>query len=400
MEPYEFWNKIGAPRLVVAPMVDNSELPYRMLTRKYGATLVYTQMFNCNNFVHSKEMRKNLFTTCPEDRPLFAQIAGHNPQMMLAAAKYLEDHCDAIDVNLGCPQGIAKRGKYGAFLMEELELLHDIVSTLVKGLKIPVTCKTRIYNDFETSIRLCETLVNAGASVLTIHGRTRDEKGHLVRACNWHMIARIKEHFSKRQPPIPIIANGGIETYDDVLQCLAITKADAVMSSEAILENPALFVRSIAPELEHKLDVITLTEEYLDNCEKYPIWHTKIIRSHCMKMLYRYIAENTEIRDVCGVSNSIEDFRKVCQMCREYHASAPADKKWISWYMRHRQGGNGESALLHITKEDEKKPAHDPDHLLKLSTSFMRGDCWSNDGDNEEGGEEEGGIFAALNMFE
>jgi hypothetical protein len=81
----------------------------------------------------------------------------------------------------GCPQGIAKRGRYGAFLMEELDLLADIVRTMSSDLKIPVTCKTRIYKDFNRTIRLCETLTNAGASLLTIHGRTREEKKQMIR---------------------------------------------------------------------------------------------------------------------------------------------------------------------------------------------------------------------------
>jgi tRNA-dihydrouridine synthase 1 len=80
----------------------------------------------------------------------------------------------------GCPQGIAKRGRYGAFLMEELDLLTDIVQTISKDLKVPVTCKTRIYKDFNRTIRLCETLTNAGASLLTIHGRTREEKKQMI----------------------------------------------------------------------------------------------------------------------------------------------------------------------------------------------------------------------------
>lgn len=95
---------------------------------------------------------------------------------MLEAARFVEDKCDAVDINLGCPQDIARRGKYGAYLMEELDLLTEIVSTLSKNLKVPVTCKTRIYKDFDRTIRLCETLVQAGAKLLTIHGRTREEK--------------------------------------------------------------------------------------------------------------------------------------------------------------------------------------------------------------------------------
>jgi tRNA-dihydrouridine synthase 1 len=111
--------------------------------------------------------------------------------------------------------------------MEELELLSKIVRTLSTGLKVPVTCKTRIYkNDFQRTIKLCETLVDAGASMLTIHGRTREEKGNLVAQADWEMIAKIKAHFAGR---VPVIANGGIENMDDVAKCLEATGADGIM---------------------------------------------------------------------------------------------------------------------------------------------------------------------------
>lgn len=144
-EPYAFWERIGSPKYVVAPMVDNSDLPYRLQTRKYGAQLVFTQMFNANVFIQSKELRTQLFQIDPQDRPLIVQLAGHDPVSLLKAAKMVERHCDAIDLNLGCPQNIAKRGRYGAFLMEEVELLENIVRTLVSGVSVPITCKTRIY---------------------------------------------------------------------------------------------------------------------------------------------------------------------------------------------------------------------------------------------------------------
>lgn len=248
IRPYDFWRSIGSPKFVVAPMVDNSDLAFRMQTRNYGATLAYTQMLNSNSFVNSKECRSNLFQTCDEDRPLFAQLAGCEPTMILKAAKFVEDRCDAVDMNFGCPQGIAKRGRYGAFLMEELELLDDIVRTLVEGLNIPVTCKTRIYHDFDRTIRLCETLYNAGAYALTIHGRTREEKGQFICKPDWDTLKRIKDHFRRKDIPIPIIANGGIETMDDVIRCLEYTGCDAVMTSEGILENPSLFSRNITTD--------------------------------------------------------------------------------------------------------------------------------------------------------
>jgi tRNA-dihydrouridine synthase 1 len=199
-----------------------------MMCRRYGAEVVFTQMLHAKSFAESAEFRRVNFVTNEQDRPLIVQFNGDDPNTLLAAARFVEGQCDAVDVNLGCPQGIAKRGHYGAFLMEELDLLTRIVSTMSNGLKIPVTCKTRIYKDFERSVRLCETLVQAGASMLTIHGRTREEKGCMVGAVDWDMIRRLKEHFKGR---VPIIANGGIETWDDVQRCLDVTKCDGVMSS-------------------------------------------------------------------------------------------------------------------------------------------------------------------------
>ncbi len=110
---YDFFRSIGSPKYVVAPMVDHSELAFRLMTRRYGATLVFTQMFNANSFVNSQEYLEDNFTTCPEDRPLVVQFAGHDPDMILRAAKLVEDQCDAVDLNVGCPQMIAKRGRYG-----------------------------------------------------------------------------------------------------------------------------------------------------------------------------------------------------------------------------------------------------------------------------------------------
>jgi tRNA-dihydrouridine synthase 1 len=228
MTPYEFYRSIGSPKRIIAPMVDHSDLAFRMMCRKYKADLTYTQMFNASQFVVSEVYRNINFTTCEYDRPLIVQLAGDDPDIMLQAALCVQDKCDAIDINIGCPQGIAKRGHYGAFLMEELELLAAIVSKLKKHLRIPVTCKTRIYKDFDRALKLYETLVQAGASLLTIHGRTREEKGHEIAACDWETIRRVKAHFGDR---IPIIANGGVECYADYLACMQITGCDGVMVS-------------------------------------------------------------------------------------------------------------------------------------------------------------------------
>eukprot|EP01028_Stygiella_incarcerata_P009500 TRINITY_DN45405_c0_g1_i3.p2 TRINITY_DN45405_c0_g1~~TRINITY_DN45405_c0_g1_i3.p2 ORF type:complete len:165 (+),score=28.46 TRINITY_DN45405_c0_g1_i3:82-576(+) len=126
LEGFDFFRSIGSPRHILAPMVEYSELPYRMLCRNYGAQLAYTPMIHSRLYVEQKRTRKEYFQPCEEDRPLFGHFCGNDPETILKAAKMVEEHVDAVDVNLGCPQGIAKRGHYGSFLMEEWGLVESI----------------------------------------------------------------------------------------------------------------------------------------------------------------------------------------------------------------------------------------------------------------------------------
>lgn len=383
----EFYKQIGSPRFVVAPMVDQSELCYRMQTRKYGAQLVYTQMFNANSFVQSKEYRECNFTTCPEDRPLVVQFGGHDPEILLEAAKFVEDKCDAVDLNIGCPQGIAKRGHYGAYLMEDLELLGNIVSTLSKNLKCKVTCKSRIYKSFERTIRLYETLVDAGASIITIHGRTRDEKGHNTALADWEMIRRVKEHFVSKGVNIPIFANGGIEFYEDIQKCLNVTKVEGVMVSEAILENPSFFMNNIYHgRVVTQLD---LAEEYLAMCNEYPVWQFKSIRSHFMKLCHRYFWVHTDIRDKSGSkTGSYGGLVDLHEVCRDLRRLIVNDTDYTgSWYRRYRKldvyaVDHSLSGRLDVVRSVQQTMI---DRRPKLWDSVEEGD---------------GGMFSNLGMFD
>ncbi|GJP50575.1 hypothetical protein CLOM_g9726 [Closterium sp. NIES-68] len=230
------FRRLGSPRLLVAPMVDQSELPFRRLCAKYGAQGAYTPMFHSRLFVEDHKYRRE-FTTCAEDRPLFVQFCANNPDTLVKAASLVAADCDYIDINFGCPQRIARRGRYGAFLMDDLPLIESLVSALSAArLPAPVSCKIRIFPDLARTIAYARMLEAAGCYLLAVHGRTREQKdGKKVRA-DWEMIRRVKEAVS-----IPVIANGNIRDLSDVLQCLEATGADGVLSAESLLENPALF---------------------------------------------------------------------------------------------------------------------------------------------------------------
>ncbi|KAL5187305.1 tRNA-dihydrouridine(16/17) synthase [NAD(P)(+)] [Glycine soja] len=100
-QAWAHWTKLGRPRFIVAPMVDNSELPFRMLCRKYGAQGAYTPMLHSRIFTETEKYRNEEFTTCKEDRPLFVQFCANDPDVLLEAARKVERFCDYVDINLG-----------------------------------------------------------------------------------------------------------------------------------------------------------------------------------------------------------------------------------------------------------------------------------------------------------
>ena len=135
-------------------MVGGSELPFRMMTRRYGTQLCYTPMIYSGPFSRDKAYRdaaENGFQTCQEDRPLVVHFCGNDPEVLLTAAKHVEHQVDAVDLNLGCPQRVAHAEHFGAYLLEEKDrpLLCSIVKRLSDGLSVPVFCKIRLLDDIE-----------------------------------------------------------------------------------------------------------------------------------------------------------------------------------------------------------------------------------------------------------
>ncbi|KAL5987749.1 hypothetical protein ACLOJK_035502 [Asimina triloba] len=328
------WKRLGQPKLIVAPMVDNSELPFRMLCRRYGAEAAYTPMLHSRIFLENEKQRSLEFTTCKEDRPLFVQFCANDPDTLLGAARIVEPHCDYVDINLGigdnrrtydnrwtlrilssiailtrpCPQRIARRGNYGAFLMDNLPLVKSLVQKLTDNLNVPVSCKIRIFPNLQDTIAYARMLEDAGCSLLAVHGRTRDEKDGKKFRADWNAIKAVKDAVK-----IPVLANGNVRHMEDVTRCLEETGVEGVLSAESLLENPALFSGYRTTEwgeadnkssVDGQLDQADLLVEYLKLCEKHPVpW--RMIRSHVHKMLGDWFRLHPQLREELNAQSKL-----------------------------------------------------------------------------------------------
>lgn len=231
--------------------------------------LAYTPMFHSRMFSETPKYRDHHFEPlrsplrpCPDlqqvapistddlhldgnsatDRPLFVQFCSNSPEDLLNAAQYVQPFCDAVDLNLGCPQGIARKGKYGAFLQEDWDLIYRLINTLHKSLGVPVTAKMRILETKEKTLEYAKMILSAGASIITVHGRQREQKGHNTGLADWTVLRYLREQLP---PETVIFANGNILQYDDIEKCLAATGADGVMSAEANLYDPSVFAKPL-----------------------------------------------------------------------------------------------------------------------------------------------------------
>lgn len=174
------------------------------------------------------------------DRPLTVQFCSNDPDDLLNAAKHVAPFCDAVDLNLGCPQGIARRGNYGAFLQETPELIAKMIRKLDEELDVPITAKFRILETKEKTLAYAKTILEAGANILTVHGRRREQKGHNTGLADWKMIRYLRENLPK---DTVIFANGNILQHDDIAKCLEATGADGVMTAEGNLYDPTIFAK-------------------------------------------------------------------------------------------------------------------------------------------------------------
>ena len=285
--PYEIYKHLGCPKYILAPMVLQSELPFRIMCKKYGTMLSYTPMITSSELIKDYQMYgkigidKHLLTHL-DDRPLVVQLCASNVDQLMNAAKIIENNilCDAIDLNLGCPQERAQREGFGAFLSNKPMIVSKMIKSLVDNCKLPIFAKIRLLSTFDQSLKFVKMLETSGCSLIAIHGRQINQKNN--GSADLEMIKKIKE----KCPNIPIISNGNIRNFQDVENVLKFTKCDGVMSATAIRMNPYLFSNK-----KHDIHPIDICWEYLQFVEKYGVIDNESISKHILYFLKQFVMD-------------------------------------------------------------------------------------------------------------
>ena len=244
----------GERPLFLAPMEDVTDIGFRMLCKRYGAAMVYTEFVSAEAVIRSIKSTLDKMVINDEERPVGIQIYGRDVESMVEAAKVVEQaHPDVIDINFGCPvKKVAGKGA-GAGMLRNIPLLLDITREVVKAVHVPVTVKTRLGWDCNNLVitTLAEQLQDCGIAALTIHGRTRSQM--YTGQADWTLIGEVK-----RNPRIhiPIIGNGDITTPEAAHEAFERYGIDAVMVGRATFGRPWVF-----KEMREGVDSLTIDDK-------------------------------------------------------------------------------------------------------------------------------------------
>ena len=314
-----------AQSLFLAPMEDVTDIGFRLLCKRFGAAMVYTEFVSAEALVRNIKATVNKLTISNEERPVGIQIYGRDVDSMVEAAKIVEEvQPDVIDLNFGCPvKKVAGKGA-GSGMLRNIPLMLDITKAVVKAVKTPVTVKTRLGWDSNSIIipTLAEQLQDCGIQALTIHGRTRAQM--YTGEADWTLIGEVKNN---PRINIPIIGNGDISTPEQAKQAFERYGVDAIMIGRATFGRPWIFKEMVdylsnntqAEPLSLDMKMNILKEQLqinVDRIDEYRgILHTR--RHLASSPIFKGIPDFKQMRIAMLRANTIKELNDILEACRD-----------------------------------------------------------------------------------
>lgn len=267
---------LGERPVLLAPMEDVTDPAFRLMCKRFGADMVYTEFVSADALIRSVSKTEQKLNISDEERPVAIQIYGRDTATMVEAAKIVDQaRPDILDLNFGCPvKRVAGKGA-GAGMLQNIPLMLEITRSVVDAVKIPVTVKTRLGWDADHKIivSLAEQLQDCGISALTIHGRTRAQM--YTGEADWTLIGEVKKN---PRMHIPIIGNGDVTTPQRARECFEQYGVDAIMIGRASFGRPWIF-----KEVKH----------YLETGEELPA----LTPQWCMDVLRQEVEDSVNLLD-------------------------------------------------------------------------------------------------------
>lgn len=314
--------KIGNVELnnnvLLAPMAGITDRSFRVICEeKSSPGLVCTEMISSKAIYYKDLKTQNLIDTENENTKVAIQIFGSDPQIMALAAKELQKRADIIDINMGCPAPKVVKNGDGSKLLQNLNLVSEIVKEVVKAVDVPVTVKIRKgwNNNNIVAKEVAKVIEDAGASAITIHGRTREE--YYSGKVDLDIIKQVKEEVN-----IPVIGNGDIKNAEDAQKMFEYTNVDGIMIGRATLGNPWIIgqIKNSLnnelihnPTLDEKLSTIKKHIE-LEICDKGEYIGIREMRKHISWYL-KGLNDSSKIREKI---NTLESKQEVIDCLNEY----------------------------------------------------------------------------------